>query len=249
MAENSESLISHLEALREAILKCLISLALVLPFAFFLAPKALNQLIKIIIGKNAITLNYFSPMEVFLIQIKTALVLSIIICFPYITKKLWNFILPALYENERAFIKYAVLTSSILFICGVIFCIFLILPFIIQFGMSFATSNMQAVFGISNIMNISLWLCVAFGLMFQMPLVTYWLIKSDIVSYEAISAGRRYVIVGILIISAILTPPDIISQVMLAIPTYALFELGLIFSRQSTKYSKSLTDSSSNALR
>ena len=230
--DNDESLIAHLEALRETILKCLISLSIVFPFMLFLAPKTLEFLIDIIISDSNVTVNYFSPAEVFLIQIKTAAVLALIVCFPYIAKKIWDFILPALYENERKFIKTTVLTSSILFILGVLFCIFFILPLIIKFGISFSTSNIKAVFGISNIINLSLWMSISFGLMFQLPLITYSLIKSDIISYDSISDKRPYVIVGILIIAGILTPPDVVSQILLAIPTYMLFEIGLFFARK-----------------
>ena len=97
--------------------------------------------------------------------------------------------------------------------------------------MSFASENIKAVFGISNIITLSLWMTVVFGLMFQLPLVTHYLIKSGIVEYETIVDKRPYVIVMLLIVAAILTPPDVVSQVMLFIPTYALFELGLLFSR------------------
>lgn len=230
--DNDESLIAHLEALRETLLKCLIVLGLVFPFMLFAAPKALECLTDIIISDSNVTLNYFSPAEVFIIQIKTAAVLDLIVCFPYIAKKIWDFILPALYENERKFIKTTVLTSTALFVTGVLFCIFFILPLIIKFGLSFSSSNIKAVFGISNIINLSLWMSISFGLMFQLPLITYSLIKSDIIPYESISDKRSYVIVGILIMAGILTPPDVVSQILLALPTYMLFELGLFFARR-----------------
>lgn len=230
--DNDESLIAHLEALRETLLKCLIVLGLVFPFMLFAAPKVLECLTDIIISDSNVTLNYFSPAEVFLLQIKTAAVLDLIVCFPYIAKKIWDFILPALYENERKFIKTTVLTSTTLFVSGVLFCIFFILPLIIKFGISFSSSNIKAVFGISNIINLSLWMSISFGLMFQLPLITYSLIKSDIIPYESISDKRSYVIVGILIMAGILTPPDVVSQILLALPTYMLFELGLFFARR-----------------
>lgn len=232
---DNESLISHLEALREALLKCFIALGVVLPFTFFLAPKFLNYLIKILIGTNNVVFNYFSPTEVFILQIKMALIIDLIICFPYIAKKIWDFILPALYDNERKFIKSVVFLSSGLFIFGCCFCVFFILPLIVKFGMSFATSEIQAVFNISNVVNLSLSLSVVFGLMFQMPLISHALIKSGIIEYKTIADKRPYVVVILLILAAILTPPDIISQIMLFVPTYALFELGLIFSKQKGK--------------
>ena len=173
-------------------------------------------------------------MEVFILQIKLALLIDIIICFPYISKKIWDFILPALYEKEKKFIKSIVLTSSTLFAAGVIFCIFMILPLIINFGMSFAGNNVQALFGISNVVSLALWLGFVFGLMFQVPLVVNLLIKWDIISYEAVSSKRSYIIVLLLIAAAILTPPDIVSQILLFTPTYLLFELGLLFSKRKT---------------
>lgn len=199
------------------------------------APKCLDFFINLILRGNNISLNYFSPAEVFIIQIKFALVLDIILCFPYIAKQVWNFCVPALYDHERKFIKSIVFTSSALFILGSMFCLFVILPLIINFGMSFSTSNVQAVLGISNVVNLSIWLILAFGVMFQLPLITHALIKSDIVSYKTIKNSRPYVIVGLLIIAGILTPPDVVSQVMLFTPTYLLFELGLLFSRSKKK--------------
>ena len=121
----------------------------------FVAPKCLDVFIKLILKNNNIALNYFAPAEVFIIQIKFALIMDIIVCFPYIAKQVWNFFVSALYENEKKFIKSIVFTSSVLFILGAWFCLFVILPLIINLGMSFTTSNVQAVLGISNVVNNS----------------------------------------------------------------------------------------------
>lgn len=232
MNDQDESLLLHLEALRSMLIRCFVSLGIGLAPMFLAAPYCLKSLIGIIIGNNEVSLNYFSPMEVFILQIKIAVVLDLLICFPYIAKQIWNFLLPALYDNERKFIKSIVLFSSSLFIIGVIFCIFFILPLIINFGLSFASSDIHAVFGISNIIGLSLMLSVIFGLMFQFPLITYSLIRSGIVSFSGISSKRPYIFVGILIMSGLLTPPDIVSQLMLTFPTYLLFEAGLFAARK-----------------
>ena len=231
LEDKDESLISHIEAFRKMLLKCLTCYALVLLPALFAAPKCLELFIKLIIRGHDIALNYFSPAEVFIIQIKLAMVIDLVICFPYIAKQIWEFCAPALYENEKKFIKSVVLTSSALFILGSLFCLFVILPLIINFGMSFATSEIKAVLGVSNIINLSLWMILAFGLMFQLPLITYSLIKSGFVEYETFVNMRPYVVVIILIIAGILTPPDILSQILLFTPTYLLFELGLLFAK------------------
>ena len=232
MDDKEESLIQHLEALRSVLVKSLTALAIGLLAMFFLVPYFMNALIKVIVGDNEIVLNYFSPMEVFLLQIKIAVVLDLLLCFPYIARQVWKFLLPALYDNERRFIRSIVLTSSSLFIVGVLFCLFFILPLIINFGISFATADIKAVFGISNIVGLALMLSVIFGLMFQFPLITYSLIRSQIVSYDGVKSKRPYIFVGILIVAGILTPPDVVSQLMLTIPTYLLFEAGLWAARK-----------------
>ena len=232
MAENNdESLISHLEALRETILKCLTALCVVIPFTLWLSPHVLNCLVDIIAGSDKISFNFFSPMEVFLLQLKTALLLDVIICFPYMAKKVWDFILPALYEHEKKFIRTVALASTFLFILGAAFCIFVIMPIVVKFGMSFASQNINPVFGLSNIINLTLVMAAAFGAMFQMPLITIALVRSGIISYESLSDKRPYVIVIILILAAIFTPPDVVSQLMLGTPTYLLFEVGLFVAK------------------
>lgn len=232
MEEQEEGLVQHLEALRSVLIKCFIALGCGLIPMFFAAPYCIDGLIRVIIGANNISLNYFSPMEVFILQIKVAVILDLLICFPYVARQIWIFLLPALYDHERKFIKSIVLTSSSLFIIGVLFCIFFILPLIINFGISFASSNIKAMFGISNIIGLALTLSVIFGLMFQFPLITYSLIRLGIASYDGIKSKRPYIFVGILIISGILTPPDIVSQMMLTIPTYLLFEAGLFAAKK-----------------
>lgn len=235
MEDKDESLLTHLEALRSTLIRCFVALGIGLIPLFLVAPYFMDCLIKIMIGKNNVSLNYFSPMEVFILQIKIAVVLDFLCCFPYIARQIWQFIVPALYENERKFIKSIVFSSSALFIIGVLFCLFFILPLIINFGISFSTSEIKAMFGISNIIGLALMLSIIFGLMFQFPIITYSLIRFNITSYESVKNKRSYIFVGILIIAGILTPPDIVSQLMLTIPTYLLFEIGLWSARKQSK--------------
>lgn len=235
MAEDKdESLIQHLEALRGMLIRCFVALGLGLVPMFFAAPYCIDGLIKVMIGEENIALNYFAPMEVFVLQIKMAVVLDLLVCFPYIARQVWKFVLPALYDNERRFVRSVVLSSTLLFVAGALFCVFFILPLIIKFGASFATADMQAMFGVANVISLALWLAVVFGVMFQFPLVTYSLIRSGIASYETVKAKRPYILVGILIVAALLTPPDVVSQIMLATPTYLLFEAGLLAARKKS---------------
>lgn len=231
MEDHDESLILHLDALRSMLISCLVALGIGLIPTFLVAPFIMEELIKIILSDNKVSLNYFSPLEVFILQIKIALTLDLLLCFPYIGRQIWQFLLPALYESERRFIKSLILFSSLLFLTGIFFCIFFILPLIVNFGLSFSTPDMKALFGISNIIGLTLMLSVIFGLMFQFPLITYALIRFGVVSYHSVQNKRPYIFVTILIMAGILTPPDIISQLMLTIPTYFLFEIGLFAAR------------------
>ena len=105
------------------------------------------------------------------------------------------------------------------------------MPIVVKFGMSFASQNINPVFGLSNIINLTLVMAAAFCAMFQMPLITIALVRSGIISYESLSDKRPYVIVIILILAAIFTPPDVVSQLMLGVPTYLLFEVGLFVAK------------------
>lgn len=235
MAMDESSFVSHLEALRKALLRSLAVLAIGIIPLFFAAPYVLDWFTQQMISQSGGALHYFSPMEVFLLQVKIAAILDLAICSPCIARNIWQFVLPALYDHEKKFIRSMAWMTSGLFIAGVVFCLGICFPLIVQFGMSFQSENLLPLFGVSNVVNLALWLALAFGCMFQFPLVTYALIRSDIVSYETVSHGRPYVVIGILILAALLTPPDVISQLVLGTPTYMLFEAGLFAARKFKK--------------
>jgi len=236
MPMEQETLVSHLEALRQALLRSLAVLGIGIIPAFLASPYILDwfcsQLLEITTGSGANAFHYFSPMEVFFLQIKIAALLDLAVCSPCIARNIWKFILPGLYDNERRFIRSIVWMTSGLFIAGIIFCLGICFPLVVKFGMSFQSENLLPVFGISNVVSLALWLSLSFGCMFQFPLITYALIRSDIVSYETVRHGRPYVVIGILILAALLTPPDIVSQLILGAPTYLLFEAGLFAARK-----------------
>jgi sec-independent protein translocase protein TatC len=238
--QEQEKLVYHLSELRKTLLNIIICIIILFPLGYFLAPYIINFIIKWSFSYQNIQLNFFSPMEVFLIDLKVAFVLDFIIGFPYIIYQIWKFILPALYDKEKNFLRTAVLCSSFLFVLGVIMCIGFVLPLIIKFSMSFATENIKPILGISNFLGLSGWLMLAFGLMFQFPMAIYFLVKFDIVSIETFKNKRPYMIIFLLVVAAILTPPDIISQLLLFIPTYLLFELGILFAEKINKEKNNL---------
>ena len=229
--EQESSLITHLEALRRVMLRSLGALAIGIVPLFIVSPYVLDWFCKQIILQGGVTLHYFSPMEVFLLQLKISALLDCVLFSPYIAWNVWQFVLPALYDNEKKFIRSMVALTSFLFVAGVAFCLIVCFPLVVRFGMSFAGETLQPIFGVSNLVSLSLWLSLAFGCMFQFPLVTYALIRGGVVDYKTVCNKRPYVVVAILVFAALLTPPDIISQLMLGLPTYLLFEMGLLAAR------------------
>ena len=230
--QQENTLISHLEALRRALLRSFVALGIGLVPIFVVSPYVLDCFCEQIALQGQVKLHYFSPMEVFLLQLKVSALLDCVVCSPYIAWNVWQFVLPALYDNEKKFIRSIVVLTSGLFIAGVAFCLIVCFPLVVQFGMSFASDSLQPVFGVSNLVSLAIWLSLAFGCMFQFPLVTYALIRGGIVKYETVCNKRPYVVVGILLFAALLTPPDIISQILLGAPTYLLFEIGLFAARR-----------------
>ena len=230
--DQEATLVSHLEALRRALVRSLVALAVGIVPLFLVSPYILDWFCTQVALQGGITLHYFSPMEVFLLQLKIAALLDCVLFSPYIAWNAWQFVLPALYDKERRFVRSVAALTSLLFIAGVAFCLVVCFPLIVEFGMSFAGSQLLPVFGVSNLVSLALWLSLAFGCMFQFPLVTYALIRGGIVSYETVCNKRPYVVVAILLVAALLTPPDIVSQLMLGCPTYLLFEAGLLFARR-----------------
>lgn len=232
---SQETLVAHLEALRSVLVRCLVALAVVFVPIFLLSPYVLDWFTRQMVVLGIDKLHYFAPMEVFILQMKISALLDCTVCAPFIAWNAWKFILPALYDNEKKFIRSIAWLTGLMFVAGVVFCLFVCFPLVMRFCLTFSRESLLPVFGVSNVVSLALWLSLAFGCMFQFPLVTYALIRFGIVRYEAVCHGRPYVVVGILVVAGILTPPDIVSQLVLAIPAYLLFETGLFAARRYRK--------------
>ncbi len=233
MPDDSENtLIGHLEALRSTLLKIIYAVVLLYPVAYYYSADIIDFLVKWCFKETDVQLHYFAPMEVFWQQLQLSLVVALAMAYPWSIKQIWNFLLPALYKEERKALGSWIFISTFLFFGGMAFSIWLILPLMMKFSIGFSTENIKATIGLANFLNLSGWLTLAFGVMFQAPVVVLLVVKFGLVSAEALAYARPYVMTGILILSAILTPPDIVSQIMLAVPTWLLFELGLMAAKR-----------------
>ncbi len=226
--DHEETLASHLEALRGALLRCAAATAVLYPVGYLASPYLINALVRWCFPESAGTLHYFAPMEVLWVRLRLALIAALLDAYPWNILQLWRFLLPALYKRERKALGCCIVSSSLLFFCGAAFSIGLILPLMMNFSGGFATAELRPSIGLANFLNLAGWLTLAFGVMFQSPIIVLLAVRFGVISCGSLRRKRPYIATAILIAAAILTPPDIVSQLMLAIPTWLLFELGLI---------------------
>ena len=167
----------------------------------------------------------------FLAPLKLTLVVSIFAAMPFILYQAWAFIAPGLYRHEKRLALPLLVASIILFYAGMAFAYFAVFPVVFQFMIATTPRGVAMMTDITQYMDFVLTLFFAFGVAFEVPIATILLVASGVVSREAIADKRPYVLVLAFVIGAILTPPDVVSQTMLALPMWLLFEVGLLFSR------------------
>lgn len=229
------SFLGHLEELRKVILRSLAVVAALFPFSWWAAGRLIPFLTASLLPQGFATLHYFSPMEAFIAELKMGAIISFALAFPYVAWQFWQFVAPALYKNEKKVLGKAVIFSSLLFIAGAAFVYFAILPILMRFAFSFASPHLRPVFGLANFLSLAGGLMLAGGLVFQLPLATVILDRFGLVDRDKLKKARPYVVVILLILAALATPPDVVSQLLLFAPAYALFELGVLFTRPAPK--------------
>ena len=234
-AENDQEqpLIAHLIELRSRILKAgifvLVIFLLLLPFANRIYHFIATPLIaKLPAGSSMIATEVASP---FFAPFKLSLFLAIFISIPYILYQTWAFVSPGLYSNEKKLAFPLLASSIILFYTGVIFAYYIVFPLLFAFFASTAPEGIQIMTDINHYLDFILKLFFAFGVSFEIPVATFLLISGDFISIEKLAANRPYVIVFAFVVGMLLTPPDVISQILLAVPIWLLFEGGLILGR------------------
>ena len=231
--DNQQSLISHLVELRDRLLRAVLAVLIItvclLPFSndlyHFLAEPLLQHLPK---SSTMIATEVASP---FLIPFKLTLSIAILLAVPILLYQLWAFIAPGLYANERKLAFPLLFVSTILFFLGMVFAYFVVFPLLFEFFTQAPPEGVAIMTDISSYLDFVLKLFFAFGLAFEVPVATLLLIWTGLSTIESLSEKRPYIIVGAFVIGMLLTPPDIISQTLLALPVWLLFELGLISAR------------------
>jgi sec-independent protein translocase protein TatC len=227
------TLISHLIELRQRLLKAVVAVFLCfIPCAFFsdklFTLVALPLIRKMPEGTSMIATSLISP---FMAPLKLALFVALFIAMPYVLFQVWAFVAPGLYKREKRFAIPLMVSSILLFYAGVAFAYFVVFPLMFSFLTTTAPTGVQVMTDITNYLDFVLLLFFAFGIAFEMPVATVLLASTGLVRVETMAKNRGYVLLGIFVIAAFLTPPDALSQTAMAVPMWLLYEVGIILSR------------------
>lgn len=227
------SLISHLIELRSRLMRAVIAVFIVfIPCAMYSEKLftfvALPLIEKMPQGTSMIATSIVAP---FMAPLKLALLAAVFLAMPFVLYQAWAFVAPGLYRHEKRFAVPLVMTSIVLFYAGVAFAYFVVFPLMFAFLTSAAPQGVQVMTDITNYLDFVLLLFFAFGIAFEIPIATVLLAATGMMKIETMTKNRGYVILGIFIVAAFLTPPDAVSQSFMAVPMYLLYELGIIMSR------------------
>ncbi|HZZ94671.1 MAG TPA: twin-arginine translocase subunit TatC [Usitatibacter sp.] len=238
--DSQESFLSHLIELRERLVRSLLVVALFsIPMLYFSSELydvlALPLMRSLPQGSRMIATGVISP---FLIPMKIAMMAAFLVSLPFVLYQAWAFVAPGLYAHEKKLVLPLVVSSTVLFFCGMLFCYFIVFGRVFAFISTFAPKSISVAPDIEAYFNFVLGMFLAFGIAFEVPVVVVVLIMTGLVSVEQLREWRGYVIVAIFIVAAVVTPPDVVSQISLAVPMCVLYEAGIFFGRLIEKRRK-----------
>lgn len=224
------TLMDHLGELRVRLVRCCIAVGLGFLLCWVVVDPLFNALMEPLLavlpdGSHA---QYTTLPEGFFTRMYIAFVAGVFVASPVIFYQVWSFIAPGLYDEEKRFIVPVAVLSAFFFICGGAFCYFVVFPYAFSFFVSFATERIVAMPKVSDYLGFVLKLILAFGLIFEMPLFAFFLSRMGLITATMMRKGRRYAVLAIFIVAAILTPPDVVSQMLMACPMLFLYEISIL---------------------
>lgn len=226
----SESFIAHLVELRSRLIKAVGAVLLVFVCLFPWASKLYTLLAEPLLSKlpkggQMIATDVTTP---FFVPLKVALMAAFLIALPYILYQIWRFVAPGLYEHEKRLVWPLIIASTILFFCGMAFAYFAVFPIVFGFITASAPTGVAVMTDIDKYLSFVLTMFMAFGMTFQVPVAVVLLVRMGFVTVKKLREIRPYMVVGAFVVGAIFTPPDVVSQSMLALPLWLLYEAGIV---------------------
>ena len=242
LAGTEQPFVQHLMELRDRLVKATIAVGIAAALLFFFpGPGALYDLLAAPLvahlpkGATLIATSVISP---FMVPLKILLMAAFLLALPFVLWQVWGFIAPGLYTHEKKLVLPLVVSSTLLFLVGVAFCYFFVFGQVFSFIQSFAPKSITAAPDIEAYLSFVMTMFIAFGLAFEVPVVVVVLARMGIVSVDKLKASRGYFIVAAFVIAAIVTPPDVVSQLALAIPMCLLYEVGIWAAQIFIKHTK-----------
>jgi sec-independent protein translocase protein TatC len=228
-----DTFISHLVELRNRLVRAaaVVLLVFLVLFVLWPGPAAIYDFVArpmmyaLPADAHMIATGVITP---FLVPMKVTLLVAFVVSLPWVLYQMWAFVAPGLYSHEKRLVAPLVISSSLLFVAGVAFCYFFVFGKVFRFIYDFAPKSITVAPDIENYIDFVMTMCLAFGVTFEVPVVVVILVRMNLVTIEKLRAIRPYVIVGAFIIAAVVTPPDIMSQLFLAVPMCLLYEVGLL---------------------
>ncbi|WP_137937263.1 twin-arginine translocase subunit TatC [Chitinivorax sp. B] len=237
MNEEVQSFVSHLVELRNRLLRIFAGIIIVFIALFHWSDQiyallAMPMLKSLPVGGQMIATDVTTP---FFVPMKVTLMSAFLISLPNTLYQIWAFVAPGLYDHEKRMVLPLVVASTLLFLVGMAFAYFLVFPVVFHFMNSVAPEGVAVMTDISKYLDFVLGMFLAFGVTFEVPIAVILLVQFGIISVEKLREARSYVIVGAFVIAAIVTPPDVLSQIMLAVPLWLLYEVGVIVAGMMVK--------------
>ena len=240
--DGSMPLTGHLRELRNRILVCVVFLLAAFAVCLGFAPQFITYLTEMGERYDYVFV-YIAPQELLLVYLNAALVAALVLCFPLIAYEVYSFCSPGLTKAERSSILLSLLAGTLFFVLGVCFARFISMPFVLRFLIQFTGEvDVSASISIQQYVSFLLTVFVIFGIVFEMPVISVLLSSLGLIRAEWLVKGRKIMVVLIFVLAAIITPPDIVSQVMVAIPMIALYELSILLCRAAGARRKAKAD-------
>lgn len=226
------SLFEHLDELRKRLVVVVVVNLLAMVLLFSQSEFIMQYLLEVNPGMDLV---YTTPSELLMVYVELSFILAVVICSPITIYEIWAFIEKGLYEKERKAILFTLIFGAVFFILGVAFCYFMVLPTTLEFFLRIAIDEVASMLSIQSYVSFVNMMLLAFGAVFEMPVIIFLLSKLGIIKPEFLKKNRGIIIVGIFVFAAVITPPDVVSQLMLGIPMLILLEFSILVSTLAYK--------------